>query len=231
MTKTLVLRAGGCAAVLFLASLSLRAADPPALNPFGQAPSSQRDDAAVGCIELSDGTKHSGLIYLTRDKRFQVFDKEMQRQREIPIHVIKKIECTVKKEWLEKEWKFLETANDEKLYTGRSYPVREYVHTITLKDDRTVTGALAAIVFLEEQKYKTARPEGGAATVEPERFLLHKRNKGEMGATLKSLVYVKRITFSDKEDDEEDEEKAPKKATKSGAKKTKPKPKNEEESD
>jgi len=228
MTKTLVLRAAGCAAALFFVSFSLTAAEPPAMNPFGKTPSSQRDDAILGCIELSNGTKHSGLIYLTRDKRFQVYDKEMQREREIPIHVIKKIECTVKKEWLEKEWKFRETANDEKLYTGRSYPVREYVHTITLKDDRTVTGALSAIVYIEPPKYGPVRPEGGAGAVEPERFLLHKRDKGEMGDTLKSLVYVKRITFNNKE---EDEEETPKKATKSGAKKTKPKLKKEEDDD
>ncbi len=226
MKITLLLRAAVFAVVPIIASLSLKAAEPPALNPFGQAPSSQREDAVPGCIEMSDGTKHPGLIYLTRDKRLQVFDKEMQRQREVPLNVIKKVECSVKKEWLEKEWKFRETANDEKLYTGRSYPVREYVHTITLKDDRTITGALAAIVYVEPPKYGPVRPEGSPVSVEPERFLLHKRAKGEMGETLKSLVYVKRITFSDKDDEEE----SPKKTPKSSVKKPKPK-KEKQESD
>ena len=31
----------------------------------------------------------------------------------------------------------------------------------------------------------------------PERFLLNKRNKGEVGKTLKSMVYVKRITLGE----------------------------------
>jgi hypothetical protein len=161
---------------------ALRAGEPPALNPFGQAPS-EREDAVPGYIEFSNGAIRAGTIYLTRDKRLQIYDKRLERQREIPLQKVKKIECTVKREWLEKEWKFKETTNDEKLYTGRSYPAREYLHTITLKDGRTITGPLAAIVYVHPL----------TKSGEPEHYLLNKRNKGETGETLKSLVYVKRI--------------------------------------
>lgn len=184
------------AAVAILATLaglpSLRAAEPPAMNPFGQTPT-EREDAVPGFLELSDGSIHAGMIYLTRDKRLQVYDKEMQRQREIPLHVVKKIECSVKKEWLEKEWRFKESANDEKVYTGRSYPAREYLHTITLNDGRTISGPLSAIVYVQPPQYNPVRPEDRQPPVQPEQFLLSKRSKGEMGKTLKSLVYVKRI--------------------------------------
>lgn len=184
------------AAVAILATLagtlSLRAAEPPALNPFGQTPT-EREDAVPGYLELSDGSIHAGLIYLTRDKRLQVYDKEKQRQREIPLNVVKKIECSVKKEWLEKEWRFKESANDEKIYTGRSYPVREYLHTLTLNDGRTITGPLAAMVYVQPQQHNAVRPEDRQPTAQPEQFLLSKRSKGEMGTTLKSLIYVKRI--------------------------------------
>ena len=135
---------------------ALRAGEPPALNPFGQAPS-EREDAVPGYIELSNGAIRAGMIYLTRDKRLQIYDKQLERQREIPLQKVKKIECTVKREWLEKEWKFKETTNDEKLYTGRSYPAREYLHTITLKDGRTITGPLAAIVYVQPPTTVPAR--------------------------------------------------------------------------
>ena len=180
--------------VVLLTALSARlAAEPPALNPFGSTPSSQRDDAVQGVVELSDGSSHPGKIYLTRDKRLQVYDQQLQRQREIPLQAVRKIECTVKREWMEKEWRFKEGANDEKLYSGRSYPAREYLHTITLKNGKTITGPLSTIVYV-----RPVKPGGSASTdrskpAEPERFLLSKRNKGEMGETLKSLVYVKRI--------------------------------------
>jgi len=175
-----------------IAFSTLRAGEPPALNPFGDAPS-EREDAVPGYIELSNGAIRAGSIYLTRDKRLQIYDKQLERQREIPLQVVKKIECTVKREWLEKEWKFKETTNDEKLYTGRSYPAREYLHTITLKDGRTITGPLSAIVYVQPLQSRSVRPEERRSPVQPEHYLLNKRNKGEMGETLKSLVYVKRI--------------------------------------
>ena len=108
------------------------AAEPPAINPFGKAPS-EREDAVPGYVELSDGSIHPGMIYLTRDKRLQIYDEQLQRQREVPLQAVKQIECSVKREWMEREWRFKETTSDEKVYTGRSYPAREYLHTITLK--------------------------------------------------------------------------------------------------
>jgi hypothetical protein len=177
---------GLVASALSLAAV-LSAAEPPALNPFGPAKSEssgqpQRDDAVPGCLELSDGSVHPGMIYLTRDKRLKVYDEQLQRQREVPLQAVKQIDCKVKKEWMENEWTFKETTSDEKIYTGRRYPAREYLHTITLRDGRTITGPLAAIVYVQ------LSPEH-----EAERHLLNKRNKGEVGHDLKSLIYVKRI--------------------------------------
>jgi hypothetical protein len=166
----------------------LLADEPPALNPFGPATSEQRDDAVQGCLELSDGSLHPGLITLTRDKRLKIYDNELQRQREVPLQAIKEIQCKVKKEWLEKEWKFKETTSDEKIFTGYSYPVREYLHSITLRDGRTITGPLAAIVYVEP-------PHNDSDKQQPVKFLLNKRNKGTRGQDLKSLIYVKRITL------------------------------------
>jgi len=163
----------------------LCAAEPPAMNPFsgtsseGQPP---RDDALPGCLELSDGSLHPGWIHLTRDKRLKIYDDRVQRQREVPLQAVKQIDCAAKKEWLEKEWKFKETTSDEKIYTGRSYPAREYVHTITLRDGRKITGPLAAIVYVQPSTQQAS-----------ERFLLNKRNKGKPGTDLKSLVYVRQI--------------------------------------
>jgi len=170
---------------MIVSSATLSAAEPPALNPFGPAASEarpERDDAVPGCLELSDGSVHPGLIYLTRDKRLKIYDDRLQRQREVPLQTVKRIECNVKRGWMEKEWKFKETTSDEKILTGRTYPAREYLHTITLRDGRTITGPLVAIVYVQPSPQQQA-----------ERFLLNKRNKGEPGKNLKSLVYVKQI--------------------------------------
>ena len=153
-----VLRIGCLCRCLSAAALS--AAEPPTINPFG-APASEgqaeRDDAVPGCLELSDGSLHPGMIYLTRDKRLKIYDDRLERQREVPLQAVKRIDCKVKKEWMEKEWKFKETTSDEKILTGRSYPAREYLHTITLGDGRTITGPLAAIVYVRLSPQQEAR--------------------------------------------------------------------------
>ncbi len=177
----------------FAAARSALAAEPPAINPFGRKPS-VREDAVVGYVEMSDGTVHPGHVYLTRDIRLKILDEELQRQREVPLRAVKQIECKVKREWMEKEWKFKELASDEKIYTGRTYPAREYLHTITLGDGRTIAGPLSAIVYLRPyDQYVPDEPGAYRTRVQPERYLLNKRNKGEIGEQLESLVYVRLI--------------------------------------
>lgn len=160
------------------------AGEAPALNPFGPRAES-RPDAFLGKVEFSDGNALQGQIYLTRDARLKIYDGQLKRHRDVPLKAVVQIDCTVKKEWLEKEWRFKQNADDEKVYTGRSYPAREYVHTITLRDGRTIVGPLSAIVYVE-----------GGGVSEPQKFLLHKRQKGEAGQTLDELIYVRRIDLN-----------------------------------
>lgn len=184
---------------LTVAAAAMQAEEPPALNPFGPGPTQvERDDVYPGYIEMSDGTVYAGDLFLTRDIRLKVYDKAMQRQREIPLRAIKQIECKVKKEWMEKEWRFKELALDEKYYTGREYPAREYEHVITLHDDRTITGDVSGIVYLKQKAdYDPAKPGLYRPEVKQEQFVLHKRDKGEPGTDLKSLKYIRRIELGD----------------------------------
>jgi hypothetical protein len=176
--------------IVCLASVGLLAAvaladEPPAVNPFGPKDAAQQQ-AVAGCIELSDGTRREGMIRLTRDKRLVIYDEELKRQREVPLSAVKLIECRVEREWQEKEWRFKESASDEKVYTGRSYPVREYVHTLTLRDGRRISGPLSALVYLDPPAADGAQPPA-------ERFILHKRDKGAAGQDPKTWLYVRRI--------------------------------------
>ncbi len=173
-----------------------RADDPPALNPFGPV-QTEREDSIPGYVEMSDGKIITGAVYLTRDARLKIYDQKMERQREVPLRVVKQIECGVLKEWMEREWRFKELANDEKYYTGRTYPAREYVHRITLHDDRQIIGPLAAVVYV--QPYLSREPAAGGSrpNVKPEKILLNKRNKGEPGTTLKALDYPRVIKLGE----------------------------------
>jgi len=187
----------GCCLAASAVPAGARAAE--ALNPFSPTPktSGQREDALPGYIEMSDGSVHYGRLYLTRDKRLKVNDEKMNRQREIPLAVVQQIDCKVLKEWMEKEWRFKELALNEKLYTGKEYPSREYEHTLTLKNGQKVTGGLSGIVYLLPGDFGPSQPGVYRPEVEPERYLLHKRDKGKVGDTLKKLLYVKQIKLGE----------------------------------
>lgn len=173
-----------------------QAEEPPALNPFSPV-RTERDDAAAGYIELSDGRVLVGNIYMTRDKRMKIYDEGTKRQREIPLRVVKQIECKVLKEWMEKEWRFKELALNEKYYTGRQYPSRECEYTITLQDDRTITGPLAELFYVQPYAYSAEESRSYRSDVKPEKYLVHKRQKGDPGTTLKDLTYVKLIKLGE----------------------------------
>jgi len=183
-----------CVAIVGMAASAalLAAAEPPAINPFGPAPT-QREDAVPGYVELSNGEIYPGDVYLTRDVRLKIYDREMQREREVPLRVVKRIECGVVREWIEKEWKFKELASNEKMYTGRTYPAREYLHRITLGDGRQIIGPLAGIVYVQPYRYTPSGPAVHRDAPQPKKFVLYKRQKGQIGDDLKSLVYVKQI--------------------------------------
>ena len=195
--KTPMCFAGALALMLSRPGLGA-ADDPPALNPFGPRPVA-REDARPGYVEMSNGEIFVGQVHLTRDHRLKIYDADLERQREIPLRVVKQVEAKVKKEWIEKEWRFKELANDEKYFTGRTYPVREYLHTITLEDGRTISGPLSGIVYV-----KLGSPGGRQPgmmyppEVKVERVRLHKRDKGPIGSDLESLRYVKSIKLGEK---------------------------------
>ncbi|MFW6170427.1 MAG: hypothetical protein ACODAD_08055 [Planctomycetota bacterium] len=173
-----------CVAVLLIVASPMasgvRAQEPPAVNPFGRG-QTVREDAIPGYVELSDDTILPGHIHLTRDKRLNMSDRKLERQREIPLRTIKQVECRVEKEWMQKQWRFRENADSEKVYTGQSYPARIYLHTVTLTDGREIQGDLAGVVYLERDGQ------------EKKKFVLHKRDKGPPGGDFDSLVYVRRI--------------------------------------
>ena len=194
--------------LLLPAAREVRSQDPPALNPFGsraERPDQKRDDAVPGYLETSDGKVHPGQITLTRDARLKIFDEQQKKHREVPLRAIKRIDCTVLKEWVEQEWRFKENASDEKYFTGRTYPSREYTHTITLKNGQKIEGTLSGIVYVRAPSVEDS-----------DRYLLHKRDKGQPGTDLKSLVYVRSIQLGDKAL-EEGTRKAAREQTKAGA--------------
>lgn len=154
------------------------------VNPFGP-PSYDRADAVPGCLELSDGRLAVGRIYTTRDKPLTLWDRALKRRLPIPMRSIRRIAAHL--EWAreEPEWRWREMGSDDKLYTGRSYPVLKVYYTVTLLDDRQFTGD-----FVPAPLYVTDGKE-------PVRFILWQRHKGDFGQTLADLRYIREVRFGE----------------------------------
>jgi hypothetical protein len=153
---------------------------PPA-NPFAGSPAIERKDAVPGYIEVSTGLKIPGKIYTTRGKRLKVYNLDRERYEYLPVPAIVRIDTTVEWERVDKEWRFKEAGNPEKVYSGRTYPLRKTAYTLTLRNGYKIRGHILGQPLYVEHNGKA------------ERFILHDRDKGAMGETLESLVYVTRV--------------------------------------
>jgi len=163
-------------------AVSLSAQEP--LNPFAPRPAVPAS-ARTGVIQLSDGTALCGPIWLTPGKRWRFYDEKLRRYLELPLRVVERVEVEVVKEWLEKEWRFREAASNEKVYTGRKYPVRLLRFKVTLSNGRTLVGTGSTVFYVRDRKTaKHAR-----------KLILRQRQKGKPGQALKSLIYVRSIDF------------------------------------
>jgi hypothetical protein len=137
-----------------------------------------RADAIPGYLSLSNGDRIEGDVYLTRDAKMKVFVTEKKENQTFGLDEVLYIEQTPATEQMEKEWRWKENASDEKVYTGKEYPWRLLTTTLHLKDGRTVTGDLTQLVYVRNKNGE-------------QRFILHKRQKGEPGQKLADLLYVK----------------------------------------
>lgn len=169
----------------------------PATQPAGEVPTSQSageplenknaaNDARPATITLSNGQTIKGNAATTTDKPIRVWDETVKDYRDIPFGLIASAKADVKWERDEQEWQFKESGSDVKVYSGKTYPARETQYTFTLVNGEKISGDVAAPIYVDT----------GKAT---KTFVLHKRDKGEPGQSLKDLVYIKQIDFGNKE--------------------------------
>lgn len=154
-----------------------RRADAPAASPFAEKIDA---DTRKGIITLSDNERIRGRLSTTREKPIRIWVPADKEYRDVPFDLIKSMEAKVLWERDEKEWHFKESGSDIKEYTGKTYPARELEYTVTLVNGQSITGGIVAPIYVtENQKTFT--------------FVLNKRQKGEVGQTLRDLTYIKKV--------------------------------------
>ena len=158
----------------------------PATQPLANTPLKNEgadDQGREGVITLSDGTKIEGKIATTQDKPVRIWVEKEKDYEDVPFDQIVSAEVEVLWERDEKEWNFKETGSDIKVYSGRTYPARQTQYTFTLTDGTIIKGDVVAPLYVTTEDGKTKT------------YVLYKRDKGEIGQTLKDRPYVKTVTF------------------------------------
>jgi hypothetical protein len=159
-----------------------------ASSPFsaGQRAGARRADAVPGYVELSSGLKVPGHIYTTRAKRLKIYNLEREIYEYVPVPALSEIEAVVEWARVDKQWRFKEAGSTEKVYTGKSYPVRMLAWRLRLRNGHEIVGhVLGQPLYVEHNERR-------------ERLILHKRQKGPLGDPLEDLVYVKGVVFGPK---------------------------------
>jgi len=189
-TATMVAVAG-----LVLWSAFSRAEEAP-VSPFGRR-TRERADAVEGTLSTSDGKTYEGKLYLTRDKKLEVFDLDRKKWYKLKLKEIASLRFEIESEIEEKEWRWKEGGSDVKVYTGRSYFDRKYIVNVKLSSGESLRGHVrGAPIYV--------KGEGGKAV----RFMLRKDQRGEWGQKPDQIVYVKEIVFGPGERKEEAVERA-----------------------
>ncbi|MCG3179862.1 MAG: hypothetical protein BIFFINMI_02208 [Phycisphaerae bacterium] len=152
-------------------------------SPFAD-PGVGRRDLLPGYIELSDSRVLAGRIYTTRDKPWSVYDAASKSFRRIPPVVVARIDVELIWERDQPEWRWKEGGSDEKVYTGRTYPARLLEFTYTLVNGMKIAGTVQQPIYV--------LPPGSD---DPVRFILHERQKGELGQPLADLPYVEHVVL------------------------------------
>jgi len=178
----LVLALGGAAAA---AAEPAQGEEKPA-NPFGEA-GSQRADALPGKLVLSDGKELRGRLYLTRDRKIELFDTRRQEWNKLALKDLARLDISVEKEETVKEWRWKENGSDVKVDTGRTKVDRSYKCAATRADGQKIEGHLrGTVIFIKESDEADAR-----------RFFLLWNSPGDFDQKPADLVYVKAVVLGE----------------------------------
>ena len=155
----------------------------PATAPAVFKAAADDGETRVGTVTLNDGTEIHGKVATTAEKPVRIWVEAEKQYEDVALSQVATVEAKVVWERDEKEWNFKASGSDLKVYSGKTYPARQTQYTVTLADGTVITGDCVAPLYV-------TTADGKQRTL-----VLHKRDKGTVGQTLKQLVYVTKVTF------------------------------------
>ena len=138
--------------------------------------------ARIGLVTLNNGTRYEGRIWTTLETPFRVWIEELKTYRDVDFALVKTIDVRVVSQSMEPDWRWLKEGSDEKVYSGKKYPLVELSYKFTLLNDQIIEGPVVAPVFCFDGN-KTHN------------LALYKKYKGKLDETLADVAYIQSLTL------------------------------------
>jgi len=169
--------------------------------------------AVPATVTWSDGRKEMGTLSFTRGVPLTVYDLKKKEWADIELADLVSLKADPRAEKMDREWRWKDYGNDEKVYSGRERPRRWLDHVVQLKGGRRMkVHVKGTVMYLDtvpepEKKEKPGKPATGAVPKKPDskpqpkaeakpvrrRLVIRQYDRGGWGDRLENLVYVKSI--------------------------------------
>jgi hypothetical protein len=143
----------------------------------GKAPAGARE----GTVTLNNGVTLKGKIWTTLETPFRVWVEQRKAYEDVDLSLVKGVKVKVAAQSMEDDWRWLKEGSDQKVYSGKKYPLVELAYVFTLVNGQTVAGTVVAPVYMVEENGKRHS------------LALYKKYKGKLDETLSDVVYINSI--------------------------------------
>jgi hypothetical protein len=167
---------------LALAAAATGAEERVSPNPFGTR-DAERSDAVQGLLTRSNGDAFAGRLYLTRDKRLELYSDAARQWHRLRLRDLRSLEWNVEFEREEREWRWKHSGSDVKVYTGRKKLDRRYrTVATTLKGERIEGHIRGTVIYVQSSQIRR-------------KFFLYWNHPSDFDQKPEGLLYVARIDF------------------------------------
>ncbi|MCU0727432.1 MAG: hypothetical protein MUE73_16865 [Planctomycetes bacterium] len=140
---------------------------------------------APGKVVFSDGSFLAGAIRTTEGKPLRLIEGGTARRLDLAVTEIARLTIRVTHEEEYRVWRWVEDGSREKVFTGETYPKREFETEVTLVNGETRRGSLVAVLYVYEE-----------GSEKPRKVILKDKDQGEVGQTLADRRYVEAVEFA-----------------------------------
>lgn len=166
----------------FSVNIQLSVAEEPQPNP--EAP---RDEAELprDVVSWSDGSEMVGTVFMRGTTHIRLFNLQRMDYVQVAISDMARIDIEIEKASMQKVWRFKEEGSPEKIYSGETYPLHEYLTRVTLRNGVEIETHLVAMMNIKIGKKEEKVP-------------LVIKQAGGVTDNFEDLVYIKSIVFFDR---------------------------------